>query len=154
MQTPQVLQIPTLTPLGLSDLCTRYLQTRFQIELDERSSPQIGASRFPPDYPLMLPVPLASELDQIAFTLADAFLNRGKHSISLVDKGILSSCLSETTNTHYDSENRMGRFALCRQAPKCCDKSGDQGCHSERRVHTTAISSAEGPWDLEALHYL
>ena len=125
MQTPQVLQITTLTPLGLSDPSARYLQTRFQIKLDEHLSPQIGASRFWPDYPLMLPVALASELDQIAFTLANAFLNRSKHSISLVDKGILSSCLSETTNTHYDSENRMGHFALCRQAPECCNESRD-----------------------------
>jgi hypothetical protein len=86
MQTPQVLQIPTLTPLGLSNLCAKYLQTRFKIELDEHLSPQIGASRSLPDYPLMLPIPLASELDQIAFILADAFLNRGKHSSSLVDE--------------------------------------------------------------------
>jgi hypothetical protein len=94
MQTLRISQVPALTIPSLSDLCARYLQMRFQIELDARSPPQIGASMSPPDHPLMLPVALASELDQIAFTLADAFLNRGKHSGR---QSISLSCPSKAT---------------------------------------------------------
>jgi hypothetical protein len=81
MQAPQFPQTPALTPQSLSHLCARYLQMRFRIELDARSPTQIDVSlslpASQPAQPLMLPVALASELDRIASTLADAFLNRG-----------------------------------------------------------------------------
>lgn len=76
MQDSHVTETPTLTPLSLSHICARYLQTRFRIELNARLPQPIGASTTPAQ-PQMLPVHLALELDLIAVTLADAFLNRG-----------------------------------------------------------------------------
>ena len=79
MEATQFSQARSLTPLSLSHLCSRYLQMRFQIELNARSTPQIGASMVPSALPLLLPVALASELDRVALILADAFLNPGKY---------------------------------------------------------------------------
>ena len=73
MQPSDNFQTPKLTPLSLSHLCAKYLRSRFRNKLSERSS---GASAMPLAQPLMLPVALASELDMIAATLVDAFLNR------------------------------------------------------------------------------
>ncbi|KAH9026115.1 hypothetical protein EDB85DRAFT_1893533 [Lactarius pseudohatsudake] len=47
---------------------------KFQFKLDEHSSELIGAAMVP-QAPLMLPVHLISELDQMALTLVDAFMN-------------------------------------------------------------------------------
>lgn len=73
MQTRRIPQTPALTALSRSHLCAKYLRVQFQIKLNARLS---GASAMLPALPLMLPVPLASELDMIAVTLVDAFLNR------------------------------------------------------------------------------
>ena len=73
MQTSHISQTLALTPLSLTRLCAKYLRIKFQNKLNARLS---GASVTPPTQPLMLPVPLASELDIIAATLVDAFLNR------------------------------------------------------------------------------
>ena len=82
MEAIQVSQTPTLTPLSLSDLCAEYLQDRFRSKLNARSAQSIAVAMAPcvPSQvpPLMLPVPLASELDWIALTLVDAFLNPGQ----------------------------------------------------------------------------
>ena len=79
MQAIQVPQTPTLSPLSLSHLCANYLRDRFQFKLNARSCQSIAVATAPPAQPLMLPVPLASELDRIALTLVDAFLNHGRH---------------------------------------------------------------------------
>ena len=84
MQATQCPQTIALTPPSLSHLCARYLQTRFRIELNARRTPMISASAAPPAQPLLLPVSLGSELDRIALTLVDAFLNPGKY-FPLVD---------------------------------------------------------------------
>ena len=72
----------TLTPLSLSDLCAQYLRDHFQFNLnarqDVRSSDSINVAMTTQFPPLMLPIPLTSELDRIAIALADAFLNRGE----------------------------------------------------------------------------
>jgi hypothetical protein len=73
MQTSHIPQTPALTSLGLSRLCAKYLRTQFQNKLNARS---LGVSAQFAAQPIMLPVPLASELDMIATTLLDAFLNR------------------------------------------------------------------------------
>jgi hypothetical protein len=75
MQATQIPQTPKLTPLSLSYLCAKYLAARFRVGLNERSSPSIGASLVSPVQPGLLPVALASELDLIALTIVDAFLN-------------------------------------------------------------------------------
>ena len=82
MEAISVPQTPTRTPLSLSDLCAEYLQDRFRSKLNGRSAQSITVATAPhavPQFlPLMLPVPLASELDRIALTLVDAFLNPGQ----------------------------------------------------------------------------
>jgi hypothetical protein len=77
MHTNCISQAPSLTPLSLSRLCANYLRTQFQNKLNERSS---GASATAQVQPLMLPVALASELDIIAATLSDAFINRSRYN--------------------------------------------------------------------------
>lgn len=79
MQAFQLPQTLTLTPLSLSYLCAEYLRAQFRFKLGERSSESqpIGVATAP-QVPLMLPVPLTSELDRIALTLVDAFMNRGQ----------------------------------------------------------------------------
>ncbi|KAN0103717.1 hypothetical protein V8E52_011699 [Russula decolorans] len=72
MQTSHISQVPALTPLSLSHLCAKYLRAQFQNKLNSRSS---GTSATPLAQPLLLPVALASELDIIAATLANAFSN-------------------------------------------------------------------------------
>ena len=76
MQAFQLPQTRTLTPLSLSHLCAKYLQAQFQYKLNQCSSQPISVAKAP-QAPLMLPVTLTSELDQIALTLVDAFMNRG-----------------------------------------------------------------------------
>ena len=71
----QTSKTPTLAPLSLSHLCATYLRVQFQNKLNARSS---GAPATPLAEPLMLPVALASELDIIAATLANAFFNRSR----------------------------------------------------------------------------
>ena len=73
MQTSHMPQTPTLTPFDLSHLCARYLGAQFKYKLNARSS---GTPGVPLPPPLMLPVPLASELDIIAATLVEAFFDR------------------------------------------------------------------------------
>jgi hypothetical protein len=73
MQTNHIPQAPALTPLSLSHLCAKYLRLQFKNELNAHS---FGASATTPAQLLMLPIALASELDIIAATLAEAFLNR------------------------------------------------------------------------------
>jgi hypothetical protein len=68
----------SLTPQSLSDLCAQYLRDRFQFKLNARSSDSISVATTPQFPPLMLPIPLTSELDRIAIALVDAFLNRGE----------------------------------------------------------------------------
>jgi hypothetical protein len=57
-----------------------------------------------PFLPLMLLIPLTSELDHIALTLVDAFLN-------------CSECICETFSTSYsetlNSRRRLGCYTLC-----------------------------------------
>ena len=79
MEAIQVLQTPRLTPLSLSHLCAEYLRDRFRFKLNARSSQSIAVATALQVQPLMLPVPLASELDRIALTLVDAFLNPGQY---------------------------------------------------------------------------
>ena len=74
----EAIQTRMLTPLSLSDLCARYLRDRFQFNLNARASDSIGIAITPQFPPLMLPIPLTSELDRIAIALVDAFLNRGE----------------------------------------------------------------------------
>lgn len=71
-------QTRVLTPLSLSDLCAQYLRDRFQLNLNARSSDSVDVATTPHFPPLMLPIPLMSELDRIAIALVDAFLNRGE----------------------------------------------------------------------------
>ena len=82
MEAIQVPRTLTLTPLSLSNLCAEYLQDRFRSKLNAHSAQSIAVAmtpcRSPQVPPLMLPVPLASELDQIVLTLVDAFLNPGQ----------------------------------------------------------------------------
>lgn len=73
MNTSHTSQTLALTPLSLSRLCAKYLQVQFRNKLNARSS---VASVVLSAQPLMLSVALASELDIIAATLVDAFLNR------------------------------------------------------------------------------
>lgn len=75
MQSSRIPQIPTLTPLSLSHLCGKYLRVQFRNRLNARLSPDRAT---PLAQPLMLPLALATELDIIAATLVDAFLNRSQ----------------------------------------------------------------------------
>jgi hypothetical protein len=79
MEAIRVSQTRTLTPLSLSHLCAEYLRDRFQFKLNAHSSQSIAVATAPQVQPLMLPVPLASELDRIALTLVDAYLNHGPY---------------------------------------------------------------------------
>ena len=75
----EAIQTRALTPLSLSDLCAQYLQDRFQFKLNACSPDLIGIATTPQFLPpLMLLIPLTSELDRIAIALVDAFLNRGE----------------------------------------------------------------------------
>ena len=78
VDTNQVPQTPRLTPLSLSDLCAEYLGCQFRSKLNARSSQSTSIAMALHAPPLMLPVPLTSELDHIALTLVEAFLNHGK----------------------------------------------------------------------------
>jgi hypothetical protein len=82
MEAIQVPRTRTLTPLSLFHLCAEYLRDWFQFKLNERSSQSIAVAtvrQVPRQVqPLMLPVPLASELDRIALTLMEAFSNPGQ----------------------------------------------------------------------------
>ena len=76
MQASKVVPTPTNTPLDLAHLCAQYLQALFRSELGQRS---MGVATAPlPTPPIILPVYLTVELNCIAKTLADAFLNRGQ----------------------------------------------------------------------------
>lgn len=77
METSGISQAPVLAPLSLSHLCAKYLKIQFQSKLNARLS---SATTTPLAQPLMLPVALASELDIIAATLVDAFLNRRRYN--------------------------------------------------------------------------
>lgn len=68
-------QAGALTPLSISNLCAHYLQDQFRSKLHLQSISVATVSQLPP---LMLPVPLISELDRIVLTLVDAFLNCGE----------------------------------------------------------------------------
>ena len=72
METSSISQAPVLAPLSLLHLCAKYLKIQFQSKLNAHLS---SAATTPLAQPLMLPVALASELDIIAATLVDAFLN-------------------------------------------------------------------------------
>jgi hypothetical protein len=50
---------------------------QFRFKLNARSQ-SIGASAAPPVPPLLLPVRLVKELDRMALTLVNAFLNPGQ----------------------------------------------------------------------------
>lgn len=78
MQANGIILTPALAPLDLAHLCTRYLLARFRSELGQRSSESIAITTVPLIPPIMLPVSLTMELDCIAKSLADAFLNRGQ----------------------------------------------------------------------------
>jgi hypothetical protein len=78
MDNSQSPQTRRLTPLSLSNLCAEYLRYQFQFKLNVRSSQSTGVAMVLPVLPLMLPLPLTSELDCITLTLVDTFLNRGK----------------------------------------------------------------------------
>ena len=75
IQTNHMSQFPPLTPLSFSNVCAAYLRAQFKYRLNERKP---GASTTQPEYPLVLPVAVVSELDIIADTLVDAFLNRSQ----------------------------------------------------------------------------
>jgi len=72
MQTSHMPQTPTLTSFDLLHLCARYLRAQFKYKLNTHLS---GTPGVPLPLPLMLPVPLASELDIIAATLVEAFFD-------------------------------------------------------------------------------
>ena len=72
MQTSHISQMSLLTPSSLLYSCAMYLKAQFRNELNTHLS---SASAIPLARPLLLPVALVSELDIIAATLADAFLN-------------------------------------------------------------------------------
>ena len=72
------LQARRLTPLSLSNLCAQYFRDLFRFKLNVHSSDSTAVATMPQLPPLMLLVPLPSELDPIALTLVDAFLNRGQ----------------------------------------------------------------------------
>jgi hypothetical protein len=78
MEAIQAPHTRSLTPLSLSDLCARYLKDQFRFKLNERSSQPSAITMTPEAPPLMLPIPLTSELDRIALILVDAFLTRGE----------------------------------------------------------------------------
>jgi hypothetical protein len=78
MNSSQAPQMGMLTPLSLSKLYTEYLRNQFQFKLNAHLSQLISIAMMPHVPPLMLPVPLTSELDHIALILVDAFLNCGK----------------------------------------------------------------------------
>jgi len=69
----------TLSAIDLTSLCAQYLKVRFQFELNERSSQLIGITTELLPAPKILPIKLMAEIHCIAKTLADAFLNHGKH---------------------------------------------------------------------------
>jgi hypothetical protein len=77
MQASQDPQTPMITALSLSYLCAGHLQMQFRFKLNARSQ-SIGASAAPPVPPLLLPVRLVKELDRMALTLVNAFLNPGQ----------------------------------------------------------------------------
>jgi hypothetical protein len=77
MQASQVPQTPMITALGVSYLCAGHLQMQFRFKLNARS-PSIGASAAAPAPPLLIPVRLVKELDRMALTLVEAFLNPGE----------------------------------------------------------------------------
>ncbi|KAN0138006.1 hypothetical protein V8E53_004177 [Lactarius tabidus] len=76
----EAIQTFMLTPLSLSNLCAQYLWDHFQFKLNAYLSDSIGVATMPPFLPLMLLIPLTSELDCIALTLVDAFLNHRNYS--------------------------------------------------------------------------
>ena len=78
MQPNQTAGSFTLFSVDLTTLCAHYLQVRFQFVLSERSSQLIGITMEPPPLPLLLPIALTAELECIAETLGNAFLNHGK----------------------------------------------------------------------------
>ena len=78
MDTSQVPQSRSLTPLSLSYLCAKYLGHQFRSKRNAHSSQSTGVAKALHAPLLMLPVPLTSELDRIALVLVEAFLNRSK----------------------------------------------------------------------------
>lgn len=64
-----------LNSTSLSHLCAQYLRLLFLFKLNSRLS---GVPAAMLTYPLLLPVALASELNEISATLVDAFVNRSQ----------------------------------------------------------------------------
>jgi hypothetical protein len=114
----EAIQTRMLTPLSLSDLCAQYLRDRFKFNLNARSA-LIGVAKAPQFPPLMLPIPLTSELDRIAIDLVDAFLNRGElicaapstsyseDSTQLRWTGILHAMRIESQNIQQIQERKL-----------------------------------------------
>ena len=131
----EAIQTRTLTPLSLSDLCARYLRDRFQFNLNVRSSDLIGVATTPQFPPLMLPIPLTSELDRIAIALVDAFLNRGEF-------------IWETHLTSYSemvhSHGRLGCYTLCGQGIKKAREFRNRNCEKSQELFEKVVSSMHG----------
>jgi hypothetical protein len=131
----EAIQTRTLTPLSLSDLCAQYLRDRFRFKLNARSSDSIGVPTTPQLPPLMLPIPLTCELDRIANTLVDAFLNRGE-------------CICDTFSTRYseiaNSRGGVGCYTLRGKAPKKANKFRNKHCNSCRGLFEKDVSSVPG----------
>ena len=77
METSNISQAPVLASLSLSHLCAKYLKIQFQSKLNACLS---SAATTALVQPLMLLIALASELDIIAATLVDAFLNHHRYN--------------------------------------------------------------------------
>jgi hypothetical protein len=75
----EAIQAPgTPTPQYLAELAAQYVQNKFRFELALRSSQSPISVATPPLLPpLMLPVPLISELDYASHVLAEAYRNPG-----------------------------------------------------------------------------
>ena len=145
VQRMEAIQTRTLTPLSLSDLCAQYLRDRFRFKLQARSSDSVGVAAKPQLPPLMMPIPLTSELDRIALMLVDAFLNR-------------SECICEIFSTSYfellSSRGRLGCDTLCGQTPKKVNKFRNERCISYRGLFEKDVSSAPAcPNYFKTLHY-
>ena len=142
----EAIQTRALTPLSLSDLCAQYLQDRFQFKLNACSPDLIGIATTPQFLPpLMLPIPLTSELDRIAIALVDAFLNRGEF-------------ICETPSASYSeiahSWGRLGCYTLRGQAPKKISKFRDQSCKRYRELFEKVLSSTHSCRNyFETLYY-
>jgi len=130
---------PELTPLRLSHLCAIYLQAQFQFKLNAC----LSTSATPPDQPLMLPVPLALELDIIAATLVDAFFNCSQYK-----KPYVLTCWM-----FIGRSCKVGCYALCSQGAKKPFKIRNKGIRWQENQAKTMILPTGWSYSLSTMHY-